>query len=566
MKKEQYFREELQRLFIGLAMVPAVSITLICCFIFMGLLLKGRWEENIGQRDYTAEALETTVDACSRELVRLEAFPGLFEKNPGPEERARIFTEIYRATGGFGCKADFYLLDADRHVILTDGKRVPEALQVAPGVSWGLFSAMEEAPGQTALRLLDGYRQEGSMLALGRAVFEGEQLAGYLIFTLDHTSMQPVLEHSAAQAIVTDPFGWAYLCGNSSFLTDSHQLVREIRGGSTWVTYRRHLYLMSARPVCGGQLLIYVLSDIQNIVVSLALNAALVITALFIMTLWVFAATRKVTEKKTADFYRILEVMDQGRQGNLDCRVQVESNNEFKTIADAYNSMIGSLQQQMENNRRMTELVAIAQSRQLESQFNPHFLYNTLENIRYMCRIEPETASRMIFCLSGLLRYSLDGSRREVPLREDLEHLNNYLTILTYRFGSRLTCTLDVEEATLDCRIPKLVLQPMIENSVKYGFGNRDRLTVELKAYIHQENLVMICRDDGAGMTQTALSELSRLLEQKENPGRHSGLYNIHRRIQLLYGHPYGVEIRSTEGHGTTLIINLPARREERIC
>ena len=118
----------------------------------------------------------------------------------------------------------------------------------------------------------------------------------------------------------------------------------------------------------------------------------------------------------------------------------------------------------------------------------------------------------------------------------------------------------------MDCMTPKLVLQPMIENSVRYGFGNREKLSVELKAYIHEENLVMICRDDGAGMTQATLSELSQLLEQKENRSRHSGLYNIHRRIQLLYGHPYGVEIRSTEGHGTTLIITLPARREENIC
>ena len=566
MKKEQYFREELQRLFMGLAIVPAVSITLICCFIFMGLLLKSRWEENTGQRDYITEVLEQTMAACSRELERLETFPGLFDGEPDPAGRSEIFEELYRATNGLGYEADFYILDANRQVILSDQAAVPDALKVAPGVSWGIFAAMEETPGQTVLRLLDGYKQEGAMLALGRTVSQGDQLLGYLIFTLDHTAMQPLLERSAAQAVVTDPYGWAYLCGNSSFLTDSHQFSKDIRGGDTWLSYHRRLYLLSARPACGGQLFVYVLSDVHNIVISLALNAALVITALFIMTIWVFVTTRKVTEKKTADFYRILEVMDQGRQGNLDCRVQVDSNNEFKTIADAYNGMIGSLQQQMENNSRMAELVALSQNRQLESQFNPHFLYNTLENIRYMCRIEPETASRMIFCLSGLLRYSLDSSRTEVTLREDLDHLNNYLTILTYRFGTRLTCTVDVEESTLDCRIPKLVLQPMIENSVKYGFGNGDRLTVELKAYIHEGHLVMICRDDGAGMTPAALSELGRLLEQKEPPGRHSGLYNIHRRIQLLYGHLYGVEIRSTEGHGTTLIVNLPARREESLC
>ena len=86
------------------------------------------------------------------------------------------------------------------------------------------------------------------MLALGRAVSQGDQLLGYLIFTLDHTAMQPLLERSAAQAVVTDPYGWAYLCGNSSFLTDSHQFSKDIRGGDTWLSYHRRLYLLSARP------------------------------------------------------------------------------------------------------------------------------------------------------------------------------------------------------------------------------------------------------------------------------------------------------------------------------
>lgn len=217
----------------------------------------------------------------------------------------------------------------------------------------------------------------------------------------------------------------------------------------------------------------------------------------------------------------------------------------------------------MENNRKMAELVSMAQNKQLESQFNPHFLYNTLENIRYMCKLEPATAERMVFSLSNLLRYSLDGSKAEVTLKEDLEHLESYLTILKRRFGERFRCRIDVEPETMDLRIPKLVLQPMIENAVKYGFGKQLNLTVELKAYIHEGKLIMICRDDGVGIPQCTLSELTALLEQKENPRRHSGLYNIHRRIDILYGRPYGVEIRSAEGHGTTLVVTLPVKREE---
>lgn len=232
--------------------------------------------------------------------------------------------------------------------------------------------------------------------------------------------------------------------------------------------------------------------------------------------------------------------MENARDGDLEGVIRIQSDNEFKIIADAYNETIQSLRIQMENNKKMAELVSMAQNKQLESQFNPHFLYNTLENIRYMCKLEPATAERMVFSLSNLLRYSLDGSKAEVTLKEDLEHLESYLTILKRRFGERFRCRIDVEPEAMDLRIPKLVLQPMIENAVKYGFGKQLNLTVELKAYIHEGKLIMICRDDGVGIPQGTLSELTALLEQKENPRRHSGLYNIHRRIDILYGRPTG--------------------------
>ncbi len=262
------------------------------------------------------------------------------------------------------------------------------------------------------------------------------------------------------------------------------------------------MYLVSRQNVYNRMFTVYSVSDIQNIVFSLTLSSAMVITALAAMSGWVLISSRKATERKTEDFYRILDVMKGAREGNLEGLIQIDSDNEFKIIADAYNETIASLKLQMENNKKMAQLVAAAQNKQLLSQFNPHFLYNTLENIRYMCKLEPATAERMVYSLSSLLRYSLDGSKAEVTLKEDLEHLKNYLTILERRFGSRFGYEIEVAKDAMECRIPKLVLQPMIENAVKYGFGNQLNLNVELKAYIHEGRLIMICRDDGIGMSQ----------------------------------------------------------------
>ena len=561
MKREKYFRDELQRLFFGYAVVPAVLFTLVCGILFMAALIHGRKSSNLEQNRYVAGKLEQVISGYEEALKELSRIPGLAAGPVDEEKRAQVFECVYRAAGRMGYEADFYILDKERELYLTNSRILPDYLDIKDDISWGIFQSMESHPGETAVRLMNGWKNQEGSIVLGRSLVSDRGQEGYVLFSIGSGRFLNAMDQQDAQTIIVDRFGWVFFNSSYIFLTDSNQIRPVLKQAGSYLTYDGKMYLADRQAVCGGMFEVYSVSDIQNIVVSLTICSALVVTALALMTVWVFVSSRVVTEKKTADLYRILEVMGQVREGQLDSVIHIDSDNEFKIIAEAWNETIDSLKRQMENNRRMTELVAISQNKQLESQFNPHFLYNTLENIRYMCKLEPATAERMVYSLSNLLRYSLDGSKDQVPLREDLDHLKNYLTILERRFGSRFEYRIDVEEEALDCRIPKLVLQPMIENAVKYGFGNQLNLKTELKAYIHEGTLTMICRDDGVGMSQTVLSEITNLLEQKENTSRHSGLYNIHRRITLLYGRPYGVEVRSMEGHGTTLVVTVPVRR-----
>ena len=506
MKKERYFRHELERMFIAYAIVPAVIFTMVCGMLFMTVLLHGKRSGNIEHNRYVAGLLDNVLARYEGGVEEMASQPGCFDNIRDPDGKAELFGIFYGITNSLGLEGDLFVMDSSRNILMSSRSDLPHFLDVPEDVSWGIFDDMDREPHKTALRLAEGWKSGDSTIAIGRSVMEGNRKLGYILCSIPSSQFKALVDKPDIQTIIADPFGWAYVSSN-----------------------------------CSG----------------------LVITALVLMTLWMLLNSRKVTEKKTEDFYKILDVMENARDGDLEGVIRIQSDNEFKIIADAYNETIQSLRIQMENNKKMAELVSVAQNKQLESQFNPHFLYNTLENIRYMCKLEPATAERMVFSLSNLLRYSLDGSKAEVTLKEDLEHLESYLTILKRRFGERFRCRIDVEPEAMDLRIPKLVLQPMIENAVKYGFGKQLNLTVELKAYIHEGKLIMICRDDGVGIPQGTLSELTALLEQKENPRRHSGLYNIHRRIDILYGRPYGVEIRSAEGHGTTLVVTLPVKREE---
>lgn len=565
-KRERYFQDELRQLFMTYATIPALFFTLICGIIIMAALLVGKYNIIRNQNQWIISEMQQVIEGYGAGLRKLSDLPGILSEQQLPAGKRDVFELVYQIQDEVSYKADFYVLDANGGILLrsessdakTQQNYIPEYLGQSGDVSWGFLASLQEQPGQVVVELRDGWKSQGSTIVIGTAV----DVRGYLVFAVNCRQMQQLMSQADIQTIVSDAYGWVFLGNSSLLLKESNQVREELRNAGTILAEDGHVYLIQKGMAADGCFEVYSVVDIQNIFASLGISGFLIIMAFLVMSLWLVMVSKKVTEKKTEDFYKILDVLEQVKGGDLNCKISIESENEFQIIADSCNEMMHGLKQQMENNRKMAILVAAAQNKQLESQFNPHFLYNTLENIRYMCRLEPATADRMIYNLSGLLRYSLNHAEAEVPLREDLEHLENYLSILKYRFGERFCCQRDIAPEVMDCQIPKLVFQPMIENAVKYGFGKQEYLTVELKAYKEDGNLIMICRDDGVGMSLDTLRELRELLQKEENLSRHSGLYNIHRRITILYGQPYGVEIQSEENKGTELIVTLPVKKE----
>jgi two-component system sensor histidine kinase YesM len=207
-------------------------------------------------------------------------------------------------------------------------------------------------------------------------------------------------------------------------------------------------------------------------------------------------------------------------------------------------------------------LTAKAEMRQLESQFNPHFLFNTLENIKYMVKLDPAAAIRMLIALSALLRYSINNSLQQVTLADDLDYVHRYMEIQQYRFGKRLDFTENIDSAALACEIPKLLFQPLLENAIKYGADKSGLRSVRLEIKCLDDELQVDVVDQGRGFSAETLQAWHLLQENEENDTAHTGLYNIHRRIQLFYGRQFGVEIRSGAGENCVRL-RLPRRVAE---
>ncbi|MEW9123583.1 MAG: sensor histidine kinase [Thermotaleaceae bacterium] len=211
------------------------------------------------------------------------------------------------------------------------------------------------------------------------------------------------------------------------------------------------------------------------------------------------------------------------------------------------------------------KLLAKAELRALQAQINPHFLFNALNTIVSFVRTQPENARELIIHLADHLRKNLQFNNEEVDLREEIRNIESYLAIERARFGDKLKIIYDIP-AHIQCIIPSLILQPIVENAVKHGIFNKEEGgTVRIIAREIEGYIDLYVEDDGVGIEPDRLSKLLTEIEQQER----IGLINVDRRLKVKYGLEYGLEIRSRIGNGTVVKVRIPKEpfdKEESIC
>jgi two-component system sensor histidine kinase YesM len=201
-----------------------------------------------------------------------------------------------------------------------------------------------------------------------------------------------------------------------------------------------------------------------------------------------------------------------------------------------------------------------AEFRALQAQINPHFLYNTLDSIHWLALTRgDETISKMVTALSKLFRYTLSRNDGLITIREEIEHVRNYITIQEFRFKDRFKVWIDVDERLLPCKIVKLVVQPLVENAIVHGI---ERLTdgglIALRVYEHNETIYIDVSDNGPGADLNQMQELLERGNQSGLPARGYGVQNVHQRIKLAFGNDYGLNYEQILNGGTRVTIKIP--------
>ena len=213
------------------------------------------------------------------------------------------------------------------------------------------------------------------------------------------------------------------------------------------------------------------------------------------------------------------------------------------------------MEQNVEEQRQKRK----SELRALQAQINPHFLYNTLDSIIWMAEWgKTKEVVLMTSSLAKLLRQSISNQNELVRVEEEVEYTRSYLTIQKMRYKDKLEYDIQVSPEVLGQKIPKLVLQPLVENAIYHGIKYKEgKGIVQIEGWIEQKELILRISDDGIGMTE---AQLEKIFEKRETDIRKNGVgvLNVHERIQLYYGKDYGLRFSSTLGEGTVVEVRIP--------
>lgn len=553
------FKENLKRTFLTHSLVPVFELMIL---VFVIILAVGGYfiaDKNQETGRAVAGIMGDTIVRYELFLEELCEIPDLVDPMTSLTKRQRMVSMLYRCSVECGYDAELYILDEEANVCLSTNEAVSGNLRGEKEKKWKILKKLEEKEASDICFFVNSVGSDRKLYIGRKAGREGEQ-KGYVVLTLDSGEFLELLSGHTQRNVVIDEDGWVFASDSYNFTDAVGRLDRELPDREGFFTFGGGFYYLTRSRVGPGVFTVCTVTDFSDsvtILTSVFLTALLVLAVVFVLAVM---SAERMASRSTADIITMNEALKQVVGGNLDAYLDIRSSTEFENIGACYNEMLDSLKHQIAANRELAETVAYAQVKQLESQFNSHFLFNTLDNIRFMCKIDGDMAEFMTLSLSELLRYNTSNANEKVTVEEDLKHIGTYLDIIKVRFGERFDYEIRAEEEILECLMPKLLLQPVIENSIKYGFGDRESLSLRVHGFFEDGVLRFVCQDNGVGISPELLERICHNLTLPENESPHLGLYNVHRRLRLVYGEEYGIQVES--GDGVIVRVSLPCERE----
>ena len=386
---------------------------------------------------------------------------------------------------------------------------------------------------------------------------------GLLCMNITDPTLTRILNYitnSNMDMAIIDAEGIFFSSGTKELIGTQADYMEQINGAAGTFTKKGRMYLF--QKVDGWKF--YVVSSVpmlelfRSSIRMVAIMAVILVLVLLICT----RIISKIIQKTYSPLNKVVKKMDDVATGSLKTRISVENMGEdFTKLAIGFNSMMEEIQILMEQVKLEQHQMEQIRFNALQSQIQPHFLYNTLECIHWQAVADGnQEISRLVKALAKYYRICLSKGHDVIPLSMELEHVRNYLIIQNMRYDNIIGSVFDVENNVINTMIPKLTLQPLVENSIYHGIKVKEEKTGTLFITAKRDgsDVLITVSDTGMGMSQEQIDEMNLQVAEHDDSFGY-GVRNVNKRIELLYGVQYGLHfLKNKERGGLTVEIRLP--------
>lgn len=557
------FRKKLMASFLMVGVLPLLVCVLLILNVFRISLQSSSAANAESQIQTMTAGLGERLAACGQVLEELgEQNPVARALAQGEGRDTQIYNALYNAAAPLLRDADFSLYDGEGRRLYTTGSgEAVEALD--PG--WGVLFAAREERGVVCQAGSPYEGADRSGLRLARAIYYRDRVAGYAVARVGEEHLSRLFEgkySAGSDVLVLDP-RWNQVYASPTLQDETlAQRLRDrlLEGTALAQAGEGYSYYVLEEPGTGFWLVLRQVQPMADLVMRLFYLAAAV--SLILCILVSLRASMRFSRQLFQPIWSLNNAMAAVEEGELDVRVEVTGTDEISQLSGRFNRMTQRLQTNLDDSIRQQQELGDAQIRMMQAQLNPHFLYNTLDTLKWLGKINrvPEVAT-ISADLADILRSSI-SSDEFVELREEVELLERYVEIQKIRFPGKFEYDMRVDETLLDALVPKLMLQPLVENAIIHGFEDGSHGHISVTALPSGEELILTVQDNGCGMSRESLE---RFLARREPSSRHFGLYNVDAILRLHYGPERGLTFLTPPGgKGTCVRVILPiSRREE---
>lgn len=532
------FGQEVQRLFlkyVSAAIAAAMLIYFSVSAFFYFNELQSRLQIS-NQASIAALTRAATAQVTAGKVAAAKIAPNISQyalAAPGSkaeqEAEHRLYNLMYDFRRNSGLDCNFYILDGHKQVIATNlfeavHRKFPEGFtgadiaRKAENFSGTYYRENLPVTVQAVPRSLhaslpverretDGYAARPGLLLLRFPCGQGELILEPLAATVIEQ-----VRAAKVDLLLTDRFDNVIFSSDQS-ATDSigkARLIRQQSGSRFW----QHLTTVrSSFTLAGTRLQILSYADIAEYAGNLKVGLVLMTILEILLSLFTFFISRRLSQKLTEPIRELnLALHLGGKSGDGDAyHITAETYPEFQTLFNAYNAMAGEIKSLLERNCALAEVKRAMEIKDLEAKFSPHFLFNTLETIRYEIDFDPANAVVMMGCLARLLRYSVNYGLAEVSLSTDMGYIEAYLQLQKMRFDERLDYRIELPTELSNVEIPKLLIQPLVENAITYSIDEVDRVLINISVMVESEYLIIRVEDNGPGIPSAKLAQICSL-------------------------------------------------------